>query len=245
MVKACNDFTRARAWFKAIDPKPLAWRPHTPKARSGKSDERQRPVTLLDSPKTENSFAAARKAMIDSQLRTSGVTARDVVSRMGAVPREDFVPESARSVAYMDRALPLAGGGFIAAPLVQGMMLAEAAPKAGEHAIVVDGGSGYLAELLGPLVGSVEMLTAEQALAPRRGGKKADLILIEGAIENVPDALAKRLADDGRLVTGLAGTGVTRLARGRKTPNGVALMPFADVGIPRLTAFDKPKGWSF
>jgi protein-L-isoaspartate(D-aspartate) O-methyltransferase len=181
--------------------------------------------------------------MIDSQLRTSGVTAAAVVARMAAVPREDFVPASARAAAYMDRAVPLGDGKYLAAPLVHGMLLQEADPAATDNAIVVDGGSGYLPELLRPLVGSLTVLTPEQALA--KGRETADLILIDGAIEQMPDTLASRLVDGGRLVTGLIEIGVTSVARGRKSGTGVAFMKLGEVGVPRLAAFDKPKGWSF
>lgn len=210
-------------------------------------------VTLLDSPTLDNplaptfalAFVAARQAMIDSQLRTSGVTADQVIARMRSVPREDFVPASARDVAYNDRAIRLGEGRFLAAPLVHGMMLQEASPSAADTAVLVDGGSGYLAELLRPLVGSLTVLTPEQALAAPRGAGKVDLIIIDGAIEHMPDTLAKRLADDGRVVCGLLHQGVTSLARGRKSGAQVAFLPLADLGIPHLPAFDKPKGWSF
>lgn len=183
--------------------------------------------------------------MVDSQLRTSGVTASAVVARMGEVRREDFVPEASKSVAYMDRAIPLGEGSFLASPLAQGMLLQEAAPKADETAILVDGGSGYMAELLRPMVASLKILTPQEALEAKRGGKKADLIIIDGAVEHIPDALAKRLADDGRIVTGLLANGLTRIAVGKKTGKDVALMPTFDIGIPRLSAFDKAKAWSF
>jgi protein-L-isoaspartate(D-aspartate) O-methyltransferase len=200
-------------------------------------------VTVLDSPAKNDTSGAARRAMIDSQLRTSGVTAAAVVARMAAVPREDFVPASARAAAYMDRAVPLGDGKYLAAPLVHGMLLQEADPASGDNCIVVDGGSGYLPELLRPLVGSLTVLTPEQALA--KGSETADLILIDGAIEQMPDTLASRLVDGGRLVTGLIENGVTSVARGRKSGTGVAFMKLGEVGVPRLAAFDKPKGWSF
>ncbi len=201
-------------------------------------------MTLIDTPSI-NSVPAARKAMIDSQLRTSGVTAPFAVKRMGEVAREDFVPTSAKGVAYMDRAIPLGDGKALAAPLAHGMLLQEAKPAADEYVIVVDGGSGYLAELVRPLAGSFKVLSPEEALAAPRGGKKADLIIIDGAIEQMPDSLAKRLADDGRIVTGLVHNGVTSVAAGRKSGKSVVFIPLADIGIPRLAAFDKPKGWSF
>ena len=191
--------------------------------------------------------ALARRAMIDSQLRTSGITSPWVVSRMGSVAREDHVPASSKGVAYVDRAIPLGEGRFLAAPLFHGAMLQEAAPKLGESALVVDGGSGYLPALLEPLVASMKVITPEQALiAPRGGGDKVDLLLIDGAVEEIPAALAKRLKDDGRVVTGLFISGLTRLALGRKAgASEIALMPLAEMGIPRLPQFDKARSWSF
>ena len=194
----------------------------------------------------------ARRAMIDSQLRTSGVNAPFVLRRMAQVAREDFVPDANRANAYIDRAIRLDGGGAIAAPVFYGMLLQEADPKGDERTIVVDAGSGYLAELAAPLVGEITVLSPAEAAG--KGGKGGDaqllrgdaqLLLIDGAIETVPTVLAKRLDDGARIVTGLVSNGVTRLAIGRKGTGGVSLFPVHDMGIPRLHQFDVPKGWSF
>jgi protein-L-isoaspartate(D-aspartate) O-methyltransferase len=188
-------------------------------------------------------FDAARRAMIDSQLRTSGVNEPWVLARFASVPREDFVPRSARAVAYTDRAVPLDGQGMLAAPLVHALMLNEARPTAADRVLVIDGGSGYLPALLEGLAEAVTVASPAEALK----GKTGDftLLLIDGAVEHVPPALVKRLADDGRVVTGAITNGVTRLALGRKAAGEVALLPLAELGIPRLPAFDKPKAWSF
>ncbi len=187
---------------------------------------------------------AARKAMIDSQLRTSGVTADFVLRRMAAVAREDFVPAAARGVAYMDRAIALGAGRWLAAPIVQGMMLQEAAPTLADKVLLVDGGSGYLAALVEPLAGSLEVISPEEALKASRK-KDFTLLMIDGAIEHLPETLTKRLADDGRVVCGLVRNGLTRLAVGRKAGGDVALRALAEVGIPALPEFAKAKAWSF
>jgi protein-L-isoaspartate(D-aspartate) O-methyltransferase len=189
-------------------------------------------------------YAAARRAMIDSQLRTSGVNEPWVLAAMARVPREDFVPEPARAAAYIDRALELGDGRFLAAPLVHGKMLTEAAPVAGDNALLIGDGQGYLAALLRPLVGSLDCV-APEAAAKVPGKGAYSLIVIDGAIEQLPDWVATRLADNGRLVTGLIERGVTRLAAGRKAGSAVALMPLADLGIPVLPQFAAPKRWSF
>lgn len=200
-------------------------------------------MTVLDSPAVTTN--PARRAMIDSQLRTSGVNTPLVLSRMGAVERADFVPESAKSLAYVDRAIALGDGRWLAAPLVQGMMLEEAAPHAEDRAIIVDGGSGYLAALFEPLVAELTMLSPDEALGAGRKGKGANLLVIDGAVEEIPAKLLARLADDARIVTGMIENGVTRLAVGRKANKSAALLPVHDLGIPHLAEFDRPKGWSF
>jgi protein-L-isoaspartate(D-aspartate) O-methyltransferase len=191
----------------------------------------------------------ARRAMIDSQLRTSGVNAEWVLRRMDAVAREDFVPATARGFAYIDRAIALGGGRYLAAPVVQGLMLQEARPTSADNALLVDGGSGYLAELLRPLVGSLEVIAPEEAAARSRPksvrGSDFTLLVIDGAVEQLPDALVRRLADQARVVTGVVKNGVTRLAIGCSTAGEVALLPLAELGIPALPEFAAPKGWSF
>ncbi|GAB7554452.1 protein-L-isoaspartate O-methyltransferase [Novosphingobium resinovorum] len=188
-------------------------------------------------------FSAARRAMIVSQLRTSGVNEPWVLEAMAGVPRENFVPAELRDAAYIDRAVPLGDGKFLGAPLVQGKMLQEAVPAKTDKALIVGDGEGYLATLLRPLVGSLN------AVAPAAAGEAAsgeyDLIVIDGAIEVLPDALSARLAEGGRVVTGVTERGVTRLAAGTKAGGVTSLLPLAELGIPVLPEFAAPKRWSF
>lgn len=197
---------------------------------------------MASAPRPASDFSAARRAMIDSQLRTSGVNEPWVLSRMAAVPREDFVPAAARDVAYTDRAVPLDGGAMLAAPLVHARMLAEAKPTAADRVLVIDGGSGYLPALISGLAGEI-VVASPTDMAKAKG--PFTLLVIDGAAEHIPDTVAKKLSDDGRVVTGLVENGVTRLAIGRKAAGAIALLPLAEIGIPRLAAFDKPKAWSF
>lgn len=182
--------------------------------------------------------------MIDSQLRTSGVNAPFVLERMATVPREEFAPQASRSVAYMDRAIPLGEGRYLPAPVVHGMMLEEARPVRADRCLVVDSGAGYLPELVRPLVGTCEAVDPQGAASARKHGEFT-LLLIDGAVEQLPAALIRRLADDARVVAGVVRSGVTRLATGRKVNGEVALLPLAELGIPVMHAFDVPKGWSF
>jgi len=190
--------------------------------------------------------APARRAMIDSQLRTSGVNEEFVLARMLAVPREDFLPANKATLAYIDRAIALPGGGHLAAPLFYGKLLLEAAPRRDERVLVIEGGTAYLTELVRPLVASIDSLTAAEAAGLAAGkGREYDLIVIDGAVEELPEGLVGCLADGGRIVSGLVLRQVTRLASGRRIAGRVTLQPIEDLGIPVLPAFAKPKGWSF
>lgn len=188
--------------------------------------------------------STARRAMIDSQLRTSGVNEEYVLARMIAVPREDFLPADKASVAYIDRAVSLGADGHLAAPLFYGKLLLEAQPARDDRVLVVEGGTGYLAELLRPLVSELATISAAEAATGAATGAYS-LIVIDGAIEQLPEALEARLADQGRIISGLVLRQVTRLASGRKVGGNVVLQPVEDIGIPVLHAFDAPKGWTF
>ena len=200
-------------------------------------------MTMTEQQPTTSS-AEARRAMIDSQLRTSGVTEPWVLAAMARVPREQFVPEPAKAAAYIDRAVALGGGRFLAAPLVHGKMLSEAAPVAGDKALLVGEEQGYLAALLRPMVASLDCMEPAAAANARKKGAYT-LIIVDGAIEQLPESLSALLANDGRLVTGLVERGITRLATGRKVGGVVALLPLAELGIPVLPQFAALKRWSF
>ena len=190
-------------------------------------------------------YSAARRAMIDSQLRVSGVNHERVLAAMAKVAREDHVPAAARGHAYIDRAIPLDNGQALPAPLVHGMMLSEALPAAGDRVLVVSSGSSYLAALVEAMGALVDSIDAADAGPTRRGQQPYDLLLIDGAIEHLPTALSAAVAEGGRVVTGLILRGVTRLASGRKLGGAVQLLPLAEVGIPVLGQFARAKSWSF
>ena len=189
-------------------------------------------------------FDDARRAMIDSQLRTSGVNDAFVLARMSVVPREDFVPEGQRAAAYTDRAVRLPDGGALPAPLFHGLLLAEARPDRADRVVVIDGGSGYLPALLEPMVGALTVVSPEDAAAGKIGARPT-LVLIDGSIEHLPEPLVRKLEEGTRVVTGLVERGVTRLAVGRKAGGALGLVALVETGVPRLAAFDREAGWRF
>jgi len=200
-------------------------------------------TTLEECPATAPA-AEARRAMIDSQLRVSGVNDPAVLTAFAAIAREDFVPADLKTAAYIDRALPLAGGHKLAAPLVYGRILTEAALLPSDTVLVVSP-SGYLAALVETFGCTVDRMEPAAAAATRKSAAGVGVILIDGAIEQLPVGLAARLAEGGRIVTGLVERGVTRLAVGTKAAGEVSLLPLAEIGIPVLAEFAAPKAWSF
>ncbi len=216
---------------------------------------------------SEHDFARMRKAMVESQLRTSDVNDPAIIAAMASVPRERFAAESLIDVAYMDRSLPLSADRALSPPLALGRLLVEAGPVADDKVLIIGVATGYSAAVLAPLVKSVTALESDDALvgtardrlsglanvtvhqgALTEGVASAapySLILIDGAVELVPDALLAQLGDGGRLVTGLADGAVTRLAIGRKAGDGFGLKVFADCEIPALAAFAKERSFHF
>jgi protein-L-isoaspartate(D-aspartate) O-methyltransferase len=145
---------------------------------------------------------------------------------------------------------------------VLGLLLTEIAPVAGERALVVGCGTGYSATVIAELGVEVLGLESDPALAAEarahgisvvegpleQGWKKGapyDFILIDGAIEYIPDAIIAQLTSTGRLGTSLVERGVARLVTGRRAGNGFGLHSLADYGAASLPGFVKPRGFTF
>lgn len=214
----------------------------------------------------EVSAAEMRAAMIDSQLRTNDVIDPAVIGAMGAVAREAHVPPAFTGVAYMDRAIPLGNGRALNAPLVTGRLLVAAMLRPGMRVLLVGAATGYTAACLAQLGVEVHAVEAETGLVamakaatasdtinwiegPLAAGapEKApfDRIIIDGAIDALPQALADQLVDGGRIVAATRDGAVTRLVQGVKTGATVALRSFADMDVAPLPGFAAPQGFRF
>ena len=207
-------------------------------------------------------FAAARAAMVENQLRPEGVVDPAVVDAMGTVPREQFIPEQLRPLGYIDRALALGHRRFIPAPAVTGQLLTQMAPERGQSALVVGAGTGYSAAVLAAMglkVTAVESVPELADTARKLGvtvvegaleagdpkGGSYDHILIDGAVESIPDAIIDQLADGGRLGAALIDRGITRLVVGRKAGGAFGYLSIGDAGVPALPGFSRPKEFTF
>nr|WP_314443877.1 protein-L-isoaspartate O-methyltransferase [uncultured Sphingomonas sp.] len=208
-------------------------------------------------------FAQARRAMVDSQLRPQAVTDPLVVAAMASVPRESFVPPASVAIAYIDRMVPLGNGRGLSPAASLGRMLTELRCRVGERALVVGAGSGYSSAVLAGMgleVVAVEndetllaQLRSDERIAVHAGpleeGAPAhgpyDVMLVDGQVEQLPEALVEQLKPGGRLAVGLLQNGVPRLMVGTRSDHGFGLKSFADASMAPLPGFARPHVFTF
>jgi protein-L-isoaspartate(D-aspartate) O-methyltransferase len=216
-------------------------------------------------------YADARKRMVDGQLRPNRVTDPRVLDAMRELPREDFLPAAVQARAYSDEDVPLPGGRCMVAPMVIARLAQVAAVRPGDRALVVCAGTGYGAAVLarcGARVTAIEPDAALAAVASRAlaatlpagavriesarpiegfaAGAPYDVILIEGEVPELPEAVAGQLAEGGRLVTVLGNGrrgGVAVLAR--RIGGAVSTTPVFDCATAALPAFQPTPGFVF
>ena len=214
-----------------------------------------------------DSFHSMRAAMVSGQLRTNAVNDPRVVAAMALVPRERFLGPDQRAMAYRDAALPLGRGRYLNVPMATGRLLTEAYLTPRDRVLLIGAASGYAAAVLAELVARVVAVESDPALvemarvalaghvkvelvkgplgagAPESG--PYDVLMIDGAVEFVPESLLEQLVPEARVVTGLVDGGVIRLASGRRSGGGFGLATFADGDSVVLPGFTRPRGFSF
>jgi protein-L-isoaspartate(D-aspartate) O-methyltransferase len=215
-------------------------------------------------------YAAARQHMIDSQIRTNKVTDPSVIEALAAVPREAFVAEAQKKLAYIDRPVAIGAGRRMTEPMVLARLLQTAQLKHGETALVVGAGTGYSAAVLGRLVKKVVALESAADLAERSrailgqlgignvavvtgdlgagwaGDGPYDFILVDGAAEFVPEALTAQLADRGRLAVVIKDHGV--VGRGTlftRADGVISQRAIFDADAEVLPGFTRPQRFVF
>nr|WP_315458761.1 protein-L-isoaspartate O-methyltransferase [uncultured Sphingorhabdus sp.] len=181
-------------------------------------------------------FEEMRRAMVDSQLRTSGVQDATVLAAMGRIPREDYVPATHRSTAYMDRSIVTDDGDVLNPAVSTALMLQAAEIRATDNILLLGKADGYVAAILKTAVANLTTTSATDFASAAKGAPYS-LILVDGAAEELPESLLNLAVDGGRIVTGIMEGAVTRLAKGHVHLGKVALKTFADSEIAPLKAF--------
>lgn len=215
-------------------------------------------------------YAASRFNMVESQLRTNKILDHAILEAFEALPRERFVPAAMRSVAYVDEDIEIAPGRYLMEPMVLGRLLQAAAPQAHETALDVGCGTGYATMLLGRLAATVVGLESDPELVGEarrilteleadntaivRGpltegyAKQApyNVILLNGAVAEVPYAIREQLADGGRLVAVIRDSaGIGRATLMQRTGDVVSGRVLFDAAVPLLPGFERPPAFVF
>src|SRR5262249_33583720 len=209
----------------------------------------------------------ARQKMVDGQVRTSDVTDARILDAMLAVPREAFVPESKRALAYLDLDLDVSEGGatkrYLIKPAVMAKMLQAAEINSTDRVLVVGCATGYAAAVVAHLAGEVfatesEPALADQAKAALAGARATevtvraapaakedvanapfDVIFLNGATESVPQELYEQVREGGRLVGVFALSQPQRAAIVTHTHGDFGHRPLFDAVAPLLPGLER------
>ncbi|WP_374313494.1 protein-L-isoaspartate O-methyltransferase [Dongia sp.] len=218
-------------------------------------------------------YAAARRFMVDGQIRTNKVTDERLVEALSDLPRERFVAPGLQSRAYIDDDLPIGNGRHLMEPMVQARLIQTLYVQPGDKVLVVGAAGGYTAALLGRLGASVTALESDAALAETARAALAGLrdrltvnvvtgalkdghaqsgpfngILLEGAVAEVPARLIEQLKQGGKLVTVLrdseASVGRAVLMT-RADAGAAATRILFDANTPLLPGFERAPSFAF
>jgi len=167
---------------------------------------------------------SARRNMVVSQIRTGSVLDDRILELVGRGPRQDFVPDALRNLAFVDMQIPLGHGEVMMAPLVEARLLQELAIKPTDKILEIGTGSGYMTWLLAQLGAKVHSVEIRAEFTDRASSRLAahgarnveleigdgargwdkhapyDVILVTGSLPLLPESFKKSLAVGGRLI---------------------------------------------
>ncbi|MEP2944401.1 MAG: protein-L-isoaspartate O-methyltransferase [Hyphomicrobiales bacterium] len=220
-------------------------------------------------------FQQARRQMVDCQIRPNDITDLDIIDAFSAVPREAFVPQNKKEIAYIDKDLMISAGDspseerFLMQATPFAKLVKAAAIKPSDLVLCVACGCGYGAAIIAKLADSVVAIDENQSLVDHasdtanelgidnlaiiRGDLEKgcpseapfDVIFIEGAIIAQPESLFGQLRDGGRLVT-VMGEGLSsEVCLYLKQGSDISLIKSGNVSVPRLAAFNINKKFIF
>jgi protein-L-isoaspartate(D-aspartate) O-methyltransferase len=218
-------------------------------------------------------FSTARQKMVDGQVRPSDITDSRIIDAMLAVPREAFVPENQRALAYLDLDLEVSEGAsakrFLIKPVVTAKMLQAAEIMDTDKVLVVGCATGYTAALAAKLAGQVIATESDPSLAAKAGAVLAqiglgnvtvqvaaaaegdtarapfDVIVLNGSTEITPDRLYRQLKDGGRLVGVFAMTQPPRAAIVTRSHDDFGHRALFDATAPVLPGLERLPAFVF
>ena len=214
-------------------------------------------------------YAAAREAMVDRQVRPSDVTRYPIIAAMLAVPREEFLPAALRPVAYLGEHVPLAPGRVLFDPRVFAKLLDALAVGPKDLVLDLGCGLGYSTAVLAQMAEAVVALESDPVMATEaevllgahavdnavvHAGPLADgvaehgpfdAILVEGAIEVLPQAIADQLKPGGRIAAIFADGAGGQARLGLRTERDIAWRWIFDATAPVLPGFATTKAFEF
>lgn len=217
-----------------------------------------------------DNFADARKCMVDSQIRPNRVTDPRILAAMRSIPRERFLPPGVQALAYADEDVPLGNNRFLMEPMVFARLLQAATLRQNERVLVVGAGTGYGAAVLAACGCRVTALEEDPALlamaakilateapgvilvsGPLAAGWSAqapyDLVLIEGAVPEIPPALAEQTQQESGRVMAVVNAGgrVSQAVIAEATPLGLGVSPLFDCATPAIPSLRKAPVFAF
>lgn len=214
-------------------------------------------------------FAAARRAMVDCQVRPSDVTRYPIIDAMLTIRKEEFVPANKRAVAYAGEHIALAPGRVVLDARVIGKMLDAVEITRDDLVLDIGCGLGYVAALLGHMAEAVIAVEEDPELAEAAAktlsdedilnvvveqgplGQGAadhgpyDVIFVEGAVERLPETLTDQLKIGGRVVALFREGATGQCKLGVRTDSGVTWRRAFDATAPVLPGFEAEKAFEF
>ncbi|HWL56200.1 MAG TPA: protein-L-isoaspartate O-methyltransferase [Paracoccus sp. (in: a-proteobacteria)] len=212
-------------------------------------------------------FAQRRTMMVDTQVRPNDVTSYPVIEAMLNVPREQFVPETLRDVAYAGHNIELGAGRVLFEPRTLGKMMEVLDLQSGDLVLNIAGGYGYTAALIARIAQAVVAVEEDATMAAEAQARLADqdifnavvvtgplsegypsqapydAILIEGAVEEFPAALADQLRDGGRVIALFREGNLGTVSIGRKVDGRINWRFAFHAEAPVLPGFRKVQGF--
>ena len=191
-------------------------------------------------------FSTARQKMVDGQVRASDVTDSRIIDAMLEVPRETFVPENKRALAYLDLDLDVSEGAaarrYLIKPAVLAKMLQAAAIKATDRVLVVGCATGYAAAVIAKFAGQV---TAAESAEGDPANAPFDVIVLNGATEIIPEQLYGQLRNGGRLVGVFAMSRPQRATIVTRSHGDFGDRALFDAAAPVLSGMERPPAFVF